>query len=288
MIIDKLSELTFTSLNVGHLQGNHHIGCIELNRPEKSNSFEANLWEEFPKAVRALDEPTTSSGETRVIVICGAGKNFCAGIDLNYLKQMFQSLNAISCPGRLREAFRRHILKMQDCFSCLEQCRVPVIAAVHGSCVGGGVDLIASCDMRFCSSNATFCVKELDVGIVADLGSLQRLPRIVGHGMTADLALTARSIDSIEAHRIGLVSQVVSGGEEEVIQHALQVANLMAKKSPLAMRGTKHVLLHSRDCTVNESLQHVAVWNSAQLISDDIKTVLKSLEQRKAPVFSKL
>ncbi|GIL61490.1 hypothetical protein Vafri_15926 [Volvox africanus] len=198
-----------------------------------------------------------------------------------------------ACPGAQRAVVRRNIMALQDVFSELERCRSPAIAAVHGRCIGGGVDLITACDLRICSEEATFCVKEVDLAIAADLGTLQRLPYIVGHGVAMDLALTARMVGAAEAHRIGLVSSVVptvkgastgstsngssSNGRSAVIAAAVQLAAAIASKPQLAAQGTKRVLLHSRDHPlVAGGLDYVATWNSAQMISNDLIRVLGS------------
>ncbi|KAG1665779.1 hypothetical protein FOA52_002874 [Chlamydomonas sp. UWO 241] len=291
MEVDPLPGTSYTWLNVGTLRKDPRVGCVELNRPDKANAFNTGLWDEFPRAIDAMDAAASTLG-LRAVLVTGAGPNFCAGIDLQYLKDMFQALKQERCPGRMREQFRRHILGMQACFSVLEACRLPVIAAVHGCCVGGGIDLITACDVRVCSEGATFCVKEVDVGIVADLGTLQRLPRIVGFGLAQDLALTARTIGAERALQIGLVTEVVPGGRDALLQAACRFASALASKPPLALVGTKRVLLHARDsAAVRDGLDYVATWNSAQLMSDDVAQVVGVMGGRgkpRAPVFAKL
>ncbi|KXZ43936.1 hypothetical protein GPECTOR_77g32 [Gonium pectorale] len=248
------------------------------------------------QALRALD----GDAATRVIVITGQGKNFCAGIDVGYLQRNFASLvgpspapsaaaaapAAAACPGTQRAAMRRSILALQDAYSELERCRSPVIAAVHGRCIGGGVDLITACDLRIASQDASFCVKEVDLAIAADLGTLQRLPHIVGHGVAMDLALTARTVGADEAQRLGLVSSVVplaaaapgagGGGRAAVVAAALRLAGGLATKPQLAVQGTKRVLLQARDQPrVSDGLDYVATWNSAQLLSADLAAAMR-------------
>eukprot|EP00878_Enallax_costatus_P028118 GHUV01030332.1.p1 GENE.GHUV01030332.1~~GHUV01030332.1.p1 ORF type:complete len:156 (+),score=46.16 GHUV01030332.1:763-1230(+) len=149
------------------------------------------------------------------------------------------------CPARLREKFRHDILAMQEAFSVLEQCRFPVIAAVQGACVGAGVDLVTAADLRFCSRDAYFCVKEVDLAITADLGTLQRLPAIIGHGAAAELALTARNVPGPEAASLGLVSRCYDS-PSDMMTGVTAMAQQIAEKSPLAVTGTKQILLHTR------------------------------------------
>ncbi|KAJ9522603.1 hypothetical protein QJQ45_019655 [Haematococcus lacustris] len=221
---------------------------------------------------------------------------------VSYLAAMMGEMQQLSCPARQREHFRRRLLTLQDTLSCVEQCRCPVIAAVHGACIGGGVDLITACDVRVCSKDATFCVKvlkecfgcpvqEVDLGITADLGTLQRLPHIIGHGAASDLALTARTIGCEEALRLGLVTQasVLGSSREELVSGAMQLAQQVAAKSPLALVGTKRVLRHTRDRggAVASGLEYVATYNAAMLVSEDLSLAMTA-PRGSTPMFSKL
>lgn len=191
------------------------VAVLQLDRPSKSNAFDAALWQAFPDAVRMLQR----RGDVRACVITAAGANFCAGLDLSFLAATLAKFASSpgappACPGRQRLEFRDSIQQMQEAFSVLEGCRFPVLAAVHGACVGAGVDLVTAADLRYCSADAAFSVKEADLAITADLGTLQRLPAIIGHGAAAELALTARSVDGREAARLGLVSRCYDSREE--------------------------------------------------------------------------
>ncbi|WIA37909.1 hypothetical protein OEZ86_001286 [Tetradesmus obliquus] len=286
----------FTAVNVGWDEATGCIGHIVLNRPNKSNAFNSAIWREFPAAVRLLQQRE----EIRVLVISAAGKNFCAGLDLSYLSDTFgskmqpssSSSSSSSCPARMRYTFRQDILQMQEAFTVLEQCRFPVIVAVQGACVGAGVDLITAADLRYCSQDAYFSVKEVDLAITADLGTLQRLPSIIGHGAAAELALTARELPAAEAALLGLVSKAYSS-TPELMEAVMQLAAQIAAKSPLAVAGTKAVLLHTRDHGaagggVAGGLAHVALWNSAFLLSGDMQELLAARQARRQPLFSKL
>jgi enoyl-CoA hydratase len=166
------------------------VATIALNRPDKANAMSEPMWYEIEQAMEWLD----STPEARVGVITGKGKFFTAGIDLTLLMGLGAKIED-DCDGRRREKLRRLILKLQDTLSSIERCRKPVLAAIHGACIGGGIDLITACDMRYCSANAYFTVKEIDVGMTADVGTLQRLPHLVGDGMARELAYTGRRVE---------------------------------------------------------------------------------------------
>eukprot|EP00271_Cylindrocystis_brebissonii_P009860 TRINITY_DN2534_c0_g1_i1.p1 TRINITY_DN2534_c0_g1~~TRINITY_DN2534_c0_g1_i1.p1 ORF type:complete len:279 (+),score=31.39 TRINITY_DN2534_c0_g1_i1:350-1186(+) len=265
--------------------GSNGVAVVELNRPGKSNALNTAMFRELPLAMAALD----NMSEVRVVILKGSGRHFCAGIDLESLAGMMQNREGQPgyCPGREREKSRRDIHVMQAAFSSMEQCRKPVLAAIHGACIGAGIDMTTACDMRYCSQDAKFSVKEVDLAITADLGTLQRLPQIVGEGTARELALTGRTFDASEACRIGLI-QAVYPSRESLLEGVMTIAAIIAAKSPLAVQGTKRVMLHSRDHSVADGLEYVATWNSAMLISTDIREVLKASSEKRVPQFSKL
>jgi len=172
-------------------------------------------------------------------------------------------------------------------YGCLTWCGQPIVAAVHGACVGGGVDLVAACDIRCCSRDASFVLKEVDMAIVADLGALQRLPRIVGYGNAADLALTGRKINAMEAKDMGLVTRVFDS-KQDLDAGVAKIAKEIADKSAWAVIGTKAVLLRSRDATIEQGLEHVATWNAGMMRSNDLKEAIRAFLEKRKPVFSKL
>ena len=239
------------------------------------------MFTELPLAVQYLDE----CSDVNVILLQAAGKNFCAGIDLDSLTALTGGPH--TCEGRRRELFRRQIKVMQDSITSLERCRKPVIATIQGACIGGGIDIITACDLRYCTESAYFAVKEVDLAITADLGTLQRLPGLVGQGVARELALTGRDFNGVEAKALNLVSATYPT-LEALLMSADAVAKSMAAKSPLAVTGTKAILLHSRDHGVVEGLDYVATWNSAMLVSDDLKEVFEARKNRRVATFSKL
>lgn len=185
---------------------------LYINRPAVRNALSSDWFSEFPRALAALDQ----NPDVRVVVLSGAGGNFCSGIDISTLNSIMSG--AQSGPsadrGRMGEKLRRDIKFLQDSVTAIERCRKPVIAAIEGACIGGGIDIITACDVRYCTSDAFFSVKEVDLGITADLGTLQRLPAIVGYGNAMELALTARRFSGSEAKEMGLISRVFGSKQE--------------------------------------------------------------------------
>ncbi|XP_064594242.1 delta(3,5)-Delta(2,4)-dienoyl-CoA isomerase, mitochondrial-like, partial [Zonotrichia leucophrys gambelii] len=219
----------------------------------------------------------------RAVVISGAGSAFTpVGIDLADLGSLLAQLPD-GDTARRAWALRRRILDFQESFSAMERCPKPVIAAVHGACIGAGVDLISACDIRFCSQDASFQVKEVDMGLAADVGTLQRLPKIVGsQSLVNELALTARVMRAPEALSCGLVSRVLPD-KQTLLDVALAAASAIAARSPVAVQGTKINLVYARDHSVGEGLQHVATWNMAMLQTEDIPKSVQAALDKKGP-----
>lgn len=266
-----------------------NVGLLSLSRPEKSNAINEELWEELPLGLQYLQR-----NGARVVVVSGEGRNFCSGLDVSVLEAEADGGDGgadgstHTCQGRSRLRFLSRLQSLQDAMTAFERCSCPVIAAVHGACFGAGVDLVTACDIRICTADAKFCVKEVDLAITADMGTLARLPGIVGDGHARELALTARLVNGDEAKAIGLVSACVPS-RTALMSHALSTALIIAKKSPLAITGTKRILLDQRGRTVNDGLRNVALWNSAMLPgSADVREVFAARSEGRSPVFSKL
>lgn len=239
------------------------VAHVALNRPDKLNAMNAVMFGEIGVAFKALDEIPS----VRAIVLSANGRLFTAGLDLKDSSEVLGQQNGD--PARIREKLRRHILFLQDCFTALEECRVPVIACVHGPCLGAGIDLISAADMRICSEDAYFTIQEVHVGIVADVGTLQRMPHLLPQGILRELAYTGRKFTSSEADKYGFVNEVCTD-KEAALAAALLLAKTIAAKSPMAVTGTKSILNHSRDHSVHEGLDYVATWNSGQLLGEDL------------------
>ncbi|XVE89751.1 hypothetical protein DITRI_Ditri20bG0020000 [Diplodiscus trichospermus] len=274
-------EKKYETLKILQKSPNSGVFNLILNRPSVRNAISDDFYTEFPKALHALDQNPTVA----VIILSGAGDHFCAGIDLKSLK--FVSSDHAEDRGRTGERLRRRIKFMQDAVTAIEWCRKPVIAAIHGACIGFGVDIVTACDVRYCSKDAFFSVKEVDLAITADMGTLQRLPAIVGYGNAMELALTARRFSSQEAKELGLVSRVF-GSNEELTEGVHTIAEEIAGKPPLAVTGTKAVMLRSKDLNLEQGLDYVATWSSSMFLSDDLTEAISAQIQKRKPVFSKL
>lgn len=240
------------------------VARVEFNRPDRANALGLAMWRELGVAMRWVD----ATPAARVAVLAGRGRHFTAGIDLAALAELNATLDGLDA-GRRVEALRRQILELQATVTAIEACRKPVIAAIHGACLGGGVDIACACDLRYASAEARFSVKEIDLAIVADLGTLQRLPRIVGDGVARELAFSAREFDAAEAARMGFVSAVAA--DPAALRGQVDaVARAIAARSPLAVRGLKATLNHARDHDVATGLAEVAALNAGLLQAPDV------------------
>jgi len=240
---------------------------VEINRPKKLNSMNADFWVEWQKVF----ESAADDDKVRAIVCTASGdRMFSAGIDLAQLAGELGSIMGGDDIGRKARQLRKMILRLQQPFNAVADCPKPVIGAVHGGAIGGAIDLLAACDIRYASACSWYTIKEVDIGLAADLGTLQRFPKIIGNDSLArELALSARKFDAQEALQIGFVSKVLEN-KEATVQAALDMAKLLAEKSPIAVQGTKVVMNYSRDHSVQDGLVHIAEWNSSQLQAADL------------------
>ena len=272
-----MSRYDFESYQTFRIQVSRHVAQVAINRPEKANALDQGAWHEL----RLLFESLDALPDVRVIILSGEGRHFCSGIDLSLLMNITDRSNN-SCEGRTRERLRKSILDLQSSIRAIEKCRKPVLAAIHGGCIGGGVDLISGCDMRYCTDDALFTIKEIDVGMVADLGTLQRLPKLVGEGMVRELAYTGRNVSGKEAREIGLVNRTYVD-RDTMMADVQQLAAQIAAKSPLSIRGTKEMLNYARDHSVEDGLNYIATWNAAMLLSTDLNEAVQAkLQKREA------
>jgi len=256
-----------------------YVFNIELNRPKKMNAMNHKLWGELGTAFTNLGRDPLC----RAIVLSASGKMFTGGIDLADLTKIAGIINADIDTARKAMIIEPMIHWLQDQFTALEKCPVPVIGTVHNACIGGGVDLITATDIRFCTQDAYFQVKEVDMGLAADVGTLARLPKVIGsQSLVNDLCLTARKMHSDEALSSGLVSRVYDS-KDSMMAAAVELASSLAAKSPIAVQGTKVNLVHSRDHKVQENLDHVARWNSAFLQTDDVMTAVMASMNKSGP-----
>ncbi|XP_078441244.1 delta(3,5),delta(2,4)-dienoyl-CoA isomerase 1 [Wolffia australiana] len=275
----------FKTLEIVQKDESKAVFHIYLNRPDQRNALTLDFFSELPAALSLLDFHRGASA----IVLSARGPHFCAGLDLSAFRSLSTAAGAAADdPARRRELLRRQILSLQSAISAVQSCRRPVIAAVHGACLGAGLDLVSACDLRYCSSSSFFSSLEVDLAIVADLGSLQRLPDIVGAGRAAEMALTGRRVTAAEAMAMGLVSAVFA--DPPAMDAAVDgIAAELAAKSPLAVAGTKAVLRRSRDLTAEQGLDYVATWNAAMLVSPDLDAAVSTRPGNAArPDFAKL
>lgn len=254
------------------------VGTVWLNRPEKLNALSADMWSDIPIAVEALEEDDS----VRVIVLAGRGDAFTVGIDIEMLATMMPSGASQAKANRNLYSLIRRLQRTASVFA---ESTKPVIASVQGYCLGAGMDLITACDIRVATDAASFSVREVKMGLVADIGTLQRLPSIVGEGHAAELALTGRDIDAARAARIGLLNHTYRD-VESLRDGTLEVARAIASNSPFVTAGIKKVLGHNRGHTVQESLEYVAQWNASYLISNDLMEAVSAFAEKRPPKFT--
>lgn len=250
---------------------------VALTGPGKGNAMGPDFWREMPELFAALDRDS----ETRAVIVRGEGDHFSYGLDL---PAMMGSLSRPDDKAYGRTQLLEKIGEMQMAFNNIASCRKPVIAAIAGWCIGGGLDLISACDIRLCSRDARFSLREVKLAIVADLGSLQRLPAIIGEGHSRELAFTGKDIDAERARRINLVSDVYDT-KEALFEGARNLAREIASNPPLVVEGIKQVMNARTERAVAEGLRHVAVWNSAFLASEDLAEAVAAFLERRPPAF---
>lgn len=256
------------------------VAEVVLIGPGKGNAMGPDFWREMPEVFAGLDR----DDDVRAIIVRGDGSHFSYGLDLAAMMgNLAQPANGANLAAE-RTRLLDMVLEMQQAFDGVEACRKPVIAAVSGWCIGGGLDLIAACDIRLGSADARFSLREVKVAIVADLGSLQRLPHIIGEGNTRELALTGKDISAERALRMNLLNEVFET-PEALLDAARATAREIAENPPLVVQGIKRVMNYCADKSVKDGLEYVAVWNSAFLQSQDLGEAMAAFMERRAPRF---
>jgi enoyl-CoA hydratase len=263
------------------LEVSGHVATLWLDRPEARNALGSALWRDLPLAARAIANDET----IRVLIIAAKGPHFTVGLDLKEFGGGFIAGTSDASKATTNARTYQAVKTMQQSLTAVADLAIPVIAAVHGYCIGGGVDLISACDIRLSAGNATYSIREAKVAIVADLGTLQRLPKMVSAGHMAELAYTGKDIDARRAAEIGLVNSVHGEDADDVVAAALELATQIAANSPIAVRGTKAVLAANDGRTVAEGLDFVARWNTMYLQSNDLKEAMTAFLERRPPVF---
>ncbi|MCO5158225.1 MAG: crotonase/enoyl-CoA hydratase family protein [Aquamicrobium sp.] len=257
------------------------VALILLNRPDKANSMTPDFWADLPRIVDALARDES----VRCAILAGEGRHFTGGMDL----AAFASLAGLfqQEPGRAAYAMRDLILSLQNAFNALERARLPVIAAIHGACVGAGIDMITACDLRIASADAYFSVEEIHIGMAADVGTLQRLPKLIAPAVAAELAYSGRRFQADEAKAIGLVS-AVHADKEALMDAARQMAHDIAKRSPLAIAGIKRNLAYARDHSVADGLDYIATWNAGMLRPGELIAAVQAKMTKQEAEFADL
>ncbi|MEO9617176.1 MAG: crotonase/enoyl-CoA hydratase family protein [Parasphingorhabdus sp.] len=257
------------------------IAHLMLDNANQANCLNDAFWIELPQIMHQLDADTA----VRAVVISGEGKHFCAGMDLSSFAFISECAEAEA--GRGAHALYNRIRQLQSAFDAVEHSRLPVIAAAHGACIGGAIDFLCACDIRLASRDARFSVAEINVGMAADVGTLQRLPRLIAPGIVKELAYTGRRFDAEEALGWGFVNSV-HDDRETVIKEALDMAKLIASKSPLALAGTKRGINYGLDHSVAEGLEQIATWNAGMLRPTDLNAAKTAMQEKRQAVFDDL
>ncbi len=256
--------MTYTCFDV---ETKDDIAHIRMIRPDKANSMIPEFWDELPQIVNQLSD----GNDARAIVLSAEGRHFCSGMDLS----VFADNNDVSVQSnakhisRQRASFRTTALQLQRTFSCLEESRLPVLSAIQGACIGGGIDMVSATDLRYATKDAFFCIQEINIGMTADVGTLQRMPKLVPEGVVRELAYTGRNMSASEAKERGFVNEIYE--DQDAMDDAiLEIAKQIASKSPMAIWGTKQTLNYGRDHSVADSLEYIATWNAAMFDPDDM------------------
>jgi len=242
-----------------------HIAHLRLSRGEQLNTMIPEFWSELP----AIVDEISDAGRARVIVLSAEGRHFCAGLDLSVFTDDSMLEAESGEIGRRRANVRLNLLHLQRSFTALEQARMPVLAAIQGACVGGGVDLVTAADCRYATADAWFSIHEINIGMTADVGTLQRLPKLIPPGVAREYAYTGRRLPAQRAHQLGMVNEVFDD-HDSMMESVMAIASEIAAKSPLAVHGTKEAINYSRDHTVEDSLRHIALWQSGMLHPQDL------------------
>ena len=262
-----------------------NIAHIVLSRPEKLNSMNPAFWDELPQIVADIDD----NARARVIVISSTGPHFTAGLDLDSFmasdSESADADNAANTPDPKRhrikgERFYQNVKRMQKTFNCLEDSRVPVLIAIQGGCIGGGVDFATACDMRYASAEAFFTIYEINIGMTADVGTFPRLVKLIPEGIVKELAYTGRRMSAQEAKDVGLVNHVYET-QADMLAGVMEIAKEIASKAPLAIYGCKRMINYSRDHNTADGLDYISIWNASMLQSEEMVEAISAKAEKR-------
>jgi enoyl-CoA hydratase len=258
-----------------------NVAHVRLSRPDALNSMNRNFWRELPEIIRGID----NAAAARAIVLSSSGRHFTAGMDLS----VFASGPDLSDKetGRVRANLLKTVLHLQQTFSCIDEARIPVLAAVQGGCIGGGVDMVSACDMRYATRDAFFCIQEINIGMTADVGTFPRLGHVMPQGLVRELAYTGRRLAADEARTSGFVNALFDS-HEAMLDAVTGIAVDIAKRSPLAVWGSKEMLNYGRDHTIADALRHIAVWQTGMFQPTDMREAFTAKSEKRDPLFEDL
>jgi len=260
------------------------VAHVKMCRPDELNSMVREFWNELPALVRELD----AGGDVRAMVLSSTGRHFCAGMDLGVFSSGDSGLGAAAGEtGRTRAQLRQTALMLQDSFTSFEKARFPVLAAIQGGCIGGAVDMVCAADMRYASADAFFVIQETNIGMTADVGTLQRLPKLIPDGVARELAYTGRRMTAARAVEVGLVNEVFAT-HDELVEGVLAIAREIASKSPLAVWGAKEMVLYARDHSVADALDHIATWQTGMFQPGDMVEAFTAQGEKRDPDYPDL
>ena len=260
------------------------VAHVVLSRPDEFNTMVPAFWLELPEIINGLSD----SGRVRAVVVSSTGKHFCAGMDLSVFTGGSNLDGDDSREvGRQRANLRMNVLHLQDTFTCFETARMPVLVAIQGGAVGGAVDMVTAADCRYATEDAWFCIQEINIGMTADVGTLQRLPKLIPDGVVRELAYTGDRMSAQRAKEVGLVNEVYPD-HETMVNDVLDIAGRIAAKSPLAIYGTKQSVLYARDHTVADSLNQISLWQTGMFQPDDMMESFAAQQEKRPPVFDDL
>ena len=261
----------------------NNVAHIVLNRPEAFNAMPRPFWNELPTIVHDIND----NAKARVIVISSTGKHFTAGMDVS----VFTDGDGVSAQGgdphTRAEAFRQFVLTLQGSFSCLDNARIPVIAAIQGGCIGGGVDMVSACDIRYATDDAFFQIAEINIGMTADVGTFPRLCNLIPQGWVRELAYAGRRLPAAKAKEIGLVNDTFAT-QDAMLAHVMELAHEIAAKAPVAVAGSKRMINYARDHSIADGLDYIATWQAGMFSPPHMMEAFAAKAQKREPNFADL
>ena len=262
------------------------VAHVQMKRADALNTMIPSFWRELPEIINELSD----NGSARAVVLSSTGRHFTAGMDLAVFgggdNNPLEGADPVE-KSRRNANMRLTAMHLQDTFSCLERARMPVLAAIQGGCIGGGVDMVSACDMRYATADAWFCIQEINIGMTADVGTLQRLPKIIPEGVARELAYTGDRMSAERAQAVGLVNEVFAT-HDDLVSGVLDIAARIASKSPMAIWGTKESINFTRDHSVADSLNFIATWQAGMFRAPDMIKSFEGMQKKETPEFDDL